>query len=133
MQTRIYYLYNENDGSQNGSIESTHRVSFSTDIKPKLNQYFDFNTMAWEDPSADSVNIDDHNEKERLEAISFRASEIIYGIYPIIKQLNIGNLIEPYTQEDKDTMISFISKIKNIAKEAEKNKTLLSDINWELE
>ena len=69
-------------------------------------------------------------EKQRISLIKRKSGDIIESQYPIYKQLNITNLLDGYTQKDKDEMIEFINKIRNISNKAEQEGTALEDINW---
>lgn len=70
------------------------------------------------------------NEKQRVLSIKDEAGLIIELRYPIFKQLNITNLLDGYTSEDKTKMIVFINAIRAISNEAEINGTALEDIEW---
>lgn len=69
-------------------------------------------------------------EAKRISSINLKAGEIIEAKYPIYKQLNITNLLAPYTDQDKEQMKVFIDGIRKIANDSIDNKTALEDINW---
>lgn len=62
--------------------------------------------------------------------INAKANQLIEEKYPIYKQLNITNLLTPYTEIDRDDMKIFIENIREISNTAIENGTLLEDINW---
>jgi len=70
------------------------------------------------------------NERQRISAIKSKAGEIITSKYSIIKQLNISNLLDGYSEEDKTKMIVFINSIRAISNKAELKGTALEDIDW---
>lgn len=69
-------------------------------------------------------------EAIRIGTINQKAGEIIESKYPIYKQLNITNLLAPYTIEDRDEMKAFIDDIRTLANNAVESKTALEDIDW---
>lgn len=69
-------------------------------------------------------------EEQRVALINSKAGELIEAKYPIYKQLNITNLLTPYTEQDREEMKAFIDAIRNISNESESNGTALEDINW---
>lgn len=70
------------------------------------------------------------SEKEtealRVGLIKSKANELIIGLYPTFKQLNIIRL----GGNDLIKMGNFIDSIRTISNEAELNGTALEDINW---
>lgn len=76
--------------------------------------------------------IEIENEKQRVLLIKQEAGRIIESKYSIYKQLNITNLLEGYTTEDKTKMIDFINKIRAISNKAELEGTALENINWSI-
>jgi len=69
-------------------------------------------------------------ESFRISLINLKSSEIIENKYPIYRQINITNLLTPYTALDKDEMCMFIDTVRGIARDAKTNGTLYNDINW---
>lgn len=69
-------------------------------------------------------------ETQRIASIKVKASEVINSRYSLFKQLNITNLLDGYTQEDKTKMIDFINSIRAISNKAELEGTALEDIDW---
>lgn len=75
------------------------------------------------------ANIDEI-EKARIYSINLKADEIITKPYPIYKQLNIDNLLNPYTIEMRENKNMFIETVRNIGRMAKEDGTQLEDINW---
>lgn len=73
---------------------------------------------------------DEELNQQRIASIKQKAGDIINPRYSIIKQLNITNLLDGYTQEDKTKMIDFINSIRAISNKAELEGTALEDIDW---
>lgn len=67
-------------------------------------------------------------EDYRIDSIKAKAGEIILAKYSIIKQLNTNA-----DGGDKQVeMNNWIKKIRDISNKAEKDKTALANINWEI-
>lgn len=75
---------------------------------------------------------DEEINQQRISLIKRKSGDIIESKYPLYKQLNITNLLDGYTQEDKTKMIDFINSIRTISNKAELEGTTLEDINWEI-
>lgn len=71
-------------------------------------------------------------EEIRIEQINSKQDEIITKktMYPIYKQLNIDNQLEPYTFEDKEIKNMFILTVRLIGRQAKENGTFVDDIDW---
>lgn len=68
--------------------------------------------------------------KQRISFIKRKCGDIIESKYPLYKQLNITNLLDGYTQEDKTNMIDFINSIRAVSNKAELEETSLENIDW---
>jgi len=68
--------------------------------------------------------------QQRISLIKRKCGDIIESKYPLFKQLNITNLLDGYTQEDKTKMIDFINSVRTISNKAELEGTALEDIDW---
>lgn len=73
---------------------------------------------------------DEELNKQRISLIKRKCGDIIESKYPLFKQLNITNLLDGYTQEDKTKMIDFINSVRTISNKAELEGTALEDIDW---
>ena len=78
------------------------------------------------------VILNDADKKLNIIKIKIKAGDIVESKYPLYKQLNITNLLDGYTQEDKTKMIDFINSIRAISNKAELEGTALEDIDWEI-
>ena len=67
----------------------------------------------------------------RIQQIESKCNHAIEAIYPIYKQMNITNLLTPYTVEDIDVMKAFIDSKRAICHKAIADGTSVDDINWE--
>ena len=68
----------------------------------------------------------------RIQQIESKCNQAIESVYPIYKQINITNLLTPYTEEDRDVMKAFIDSKRAICHKAIADGTALEDINWEV-
>jgi len=71
-------------------------------------------------------------EEQRVQQIEAKCNQAIESVYPIYKQINITNLLTPYTEEDKDAMKAFIDSKRAICHKAIDDGTNIEDINWEV-
>ena len=71
-------------------------------------------------------------EEQRVTLINSKAGELIEAEYPFYKQLNITNLLTPYTELDREEMKAFIDAIRKIANDSIDNGTVLENIDWEI-
>jgi hypothetical protein len=44
----------------------------------------------------------EQREQQRINQIEAKCNQVIEAVYPIYKQLNITNLLTPYTEEDRE-------------------------------
>lgn len=131
MNTKIKIKYDEN-----GSIVD----AYHTDIKID-GTYIIVDSDIWEKYSKynkDDLQIKDNqimilnnaDKKLNIIKIKIKAGDIVESKYPLYKQLNITNLLDGYTQEDKTKMTDFIDSIRAISNKAELEGTALEDIDW---
>ena len=73
---------------------------------------------------------DEQREQQRILSIETKCNQVIEAVYPIYKQINITNLLTPYTEEDKDVMKTFIDSKRAICHKAIADGTRPEDINW---
>ena len=71
-------------------------------------------------------------EEQRIQQIESKCNQTIESVYPIYKQINITNLLTPYTEEDREDMKAFIDSKRAICHKAITNGTKAEDINWEV-
>ena len=71
-------------------------------------------------------------ETQRIQEIESRCNQAIEAAYPIYKQINITNLLTPYTEEDKDVMKASIDSKRAICHKAIADGSKVEDINWEV-
>jgi dGTP triphosphohydrolase len=70
--------------------------------------------------------------KSRIQQIEYECNQAIEDVYPIYKQINITNLLTPYTEEDREDMKAFIDNKRDICHKAITEGTSVVDINWEV-
>ena len=70
-------------------------------------------------------------EEQRVQQIEDKCNQAIEAVYPIYKQINITNLLTPYTEEDREVMRAFIDSKRAICHKAIAEGTSVVDINWE--
>ena len=75
---------------------------------------------------------DEQKEKARIQQIETKCNQVIEAVYPFkYKQINITNLLIPYTEEDREIMRAFINSKRAICHKAITNGTKAEDVNWE--
>ena len=74
---------------------------------------------------------DGQREQQRIHQIETKCNQVIEAVYPIYKQINITNLLTPYTEQDRDDMKAFIDSKRAICHKAIAEGTSVVDINWE--
>ena len=70
--------------------------------------------------------------ESRIQDIEYKCNREIEAVYSIYKQINITNLLTPYTEEDREIMKAFIDSKRAICHQAIANGTKVEDINWEI-
>ena len=70
------------------------------------------------------------SEKARIQEIESRCNQSIVAVYPIYKQININNLLTPYTEEDRDDMKAFIDSKRAICHKAINDGTKAEDVDY---
>ncbi len=73
----------------------------------------------------------EQREQQRTQQIEAKCNQAIEAVYPIYKQINITNLLTPYTEEDRGVMKTFIDSKRAICHKAIVDGTSVVDINWE--
>ena len=66
----------------------------------------------------------------RIQEIEAKCNQSIEAIYPIYKQINITNLLTPYTEEDRDVMKAFIDSKRAICHKAITDGTKPEDVDF---
>ena len=61
---------------------------------------------------------DEQREQQRIQQIESKCNQAIEAVYPIYKQINITNLLTPYTEDDRDVMKAFIDSKRAICHKA---------------
>lgn len=84
----------------------------------------EFNKIVYE------INNPPITEEQRVSSINTKAGEIIEAKYPIYKQLNITNLLTPYTEQDREEAKAFIDAIIKISNDSIDNGITLENIDW---
>lgn len=72
-------------------------------------------------------------EEQRIQQIEAKCNQAIEAVYPIYKQINITNLLAPYTEEDKDVMKAFIDSKRAICHKAIDDGTKPEDVDFSTE
>lgn len=70
------------------------------------------------------------SEKARIQRIESKCNEVIESVYPIYKQINITNLLTPYTEENRDVMKAFIDSRRAICHKAIADGTKAEDVDF---
>ena len=74
--------------------------------------------------------IEEEINESRIQQIEHKCNQVIEAVYPIYKQINITNLLTPYTEEDRDTMKVFIDNKRAICHKAIANGTKIEDVDF---
>ena len=69
-------------------------------------------------------------EEQRIQQIESKCNQVIESVYPIYKQINITNLLTPYTEQDRDVMKSFIDSKRAICHKAIADGTKAEDVDF---
>ena len=73
---------------------------------------------------------DEQREQHRIQEIETKCNQVIEAVYPIYKQINITNLLTPYTEEDRDVMKAFIDSKRAICHKAIADGTKSEDVDF---
>ena len=68
--------------------------------------------------------------ESRIQHIETKCNQVIEAVYPIYKQLNITNLLTPYTEEDREDMKAFIDNKRAICHKAITNGIKAEDVDF---
>ena len=69
-------------------------------------------------------------EQDRVQQIEAKCNQVIESVYPIYKQINITNLLAPYTEQDREDMKSFIDSKRAICHKAIADSTKPEDVDF---
>ena len=103
-----------------GKIKDEHTL-----LIPKQFDKWDYGQNKWVE---DEIKANEF----RIQQIESKCNQAIVDVYPIYKQINITNLLTPYTEEDRETMKSFIDNKRAICHKAIDDGTNPEDIIWEV-
>ena len=73
------------------------------------------------------VKIEDLN---RIQQIESKCNQAIESVYPIYKQINITNLLTPYTDQNREDMKAFIDSKRAICHKAIEDGTNPEDVDF---
>lgn len=110
-ETKVDYL---------GKIKDEHTL-----LIPKEFDEWNYTQNKW-------VENIEKKETQRIQEVEAKCNQLIVAIYPIYKQINITNLLTPYTEEDRETMKAFIDSKRAICHKAIDDAINVEDINWEV-
>lgn len=89
-----------------GKIKDEHTL-----LIPKQFDEWDYTQNLW-------VENIEKKETQRVQQIEDKCNQAIESVYPIYKQINITNLLAPYTEEDREPMKAFIDSKRAICHKA---------------
>ena len=101
-----------------GKIKDEHTL-----LIPKQFDEWDYTQNKW-------VENIEKKETQRIQQIESKCNQAIEAIYPIYKQINITNLLTPYTEEDRETMKVFIDSKRAICHKAIVDGTKAEDVDF---
>ena len=108
-ELKVYYL---------GKIKDEHTL-----LIPNQFDEWDYTQNIWVENIV-------KKETQRIQEIESRCNQAIEAIYPIYKQINITNLLTPYTEEDREVMKAFIDSKRAICHQAIANGTKIEDVDF---
>ena len=73
---------------------------------------------------------DEQREEQRIQQIESSCNQAIESVYPIYKQINITNLLTPYTVDDREDMKAFIDSKRAICHKAIDDGTKPEDVDF---
>lgn len=80
--------------------------------------------------SAKDFRTDGQREQQRIQQIESKCNQSIEAVYPIYKQINVTNLLTPYTEEDRDVMKAFIDSKRAICHKAIADGIKAEDVDF---
>lgn len=101
-----------------GKIKDEHTL-----LIPKQFDEWDYTQNKW-------VENIEKKETQRIQEIKSRCNQAIEAAYPIYKQINITNLLTPYTEENRDIMKAFIDSKRAICHKAIADGTKAEDVDY---
>ena len=101
-----------------GKIKDEHTL-----LIPKQSDEWDYTQNQW----AEDV---EKKETQRIQEIEAKCNQAIEAVYPIYKQINITNLLTPYTEEDREVMKAFIDSKRAICHKAIADGTKVEDVDY---
>lgn len=101
-----------------GKIKDEHTL-----LIPKQFDKWDYTQNKW-------VENIEKKEKQRIQEIEAKCNQSIETVYQIYKQINITNLLTPYTEEDREIMKAFINSKRAICHKAIADGTKAEDVDF---
>lgn len=101
-----------------GKIKDEHTL-----LVPKEFDEWDYTQNKW-------IENIEKKETQRIQEIEAKCNQSIEAIYPIYKQINITNLLTPYTEEDREVMKAFIDSKRAICHKAIADGTKAEDVDF---
>ena len=132
-----YIINYTKEGKILGFLNKEELTDFNIEVSSDIwfeAQYFNKIIIDGDNISFDKVDwrtTEEINEF-RIQEIESRCNQVIEAVYPIYKQINITNLLTPYTEEDRDTMKAFINSKRAICHKAIADGTKAEDVNWDV-
>ena len=84
----------------------------------------------WDEISKNWIENIEKKETQRIQEIESKCNQAIEAVYPIYKQINITNLLTPYTEEDREVMKVFINSKRAICHKAIADGTKPEDVDY---
>ncbi len=101
-----------------GKIKDEHTL-----LVPKQFDEWDYTQNKW-------VENIEKKETQRVQQIEDKCNQAIEAVYPIYKQINITNLLTPYTEDDRKAMKSFIDSKRAICHKSIADGTKVEDVDF---
>ena len=132
-----YIINYTKEGKILGFLNKEEPTDFNIEVSSDIwfeAQYFNKIIIDGDNISFDKVDWRTTKEinEVRIQEIESRCNQVIEAVYPIYKQINITNLLTPYTEEDREAMKAFIDSKRAICHKAIADGTKVEDINWKV-
>ena len=133
---KYYIILNEKNEITGGYIDTIHKnipkdaIEVSKTIwEQRLN---DSSLNCYENGKLvkKDFTTDEQKEQQRIQQIESKCNQTIESVYPIYKQINITNLLAPYTEQDREDMKSFIDSKRAICHKAIADGTKPEDVDF---
>ena len=134
MENKMKYIINY---TEQGKILGFTKGDTDLNIEVSNAIWFEaqsFNKIIIDGKNISFDKVDWRTEEEindiRIQQIEAKCNQAIEPVYPIYKQMNITNLLTPYTEDERDVMKAFIDSKRAICHKAIADGTKAEDVDF---